>query len=74
MWVEIKLYSSMTATLEVCEWSGARPGRTLPPGKTRYSFSGGWVVPSFGLDGAEIIVSISFQSWTLQPVSSRYTD
>ena len=28
----------MTAALEGGEWSAARPGRTLPPGKTRYSF------------------------------------
>jgi len=28
-------YTSMTAALEVGEWSAARPGRTLPPGKTR---------------------------------------
>ena len=26
----------MTAALEGGEWSAARPGRTLPPGKTRY--------------------------------------
>jgi len=26
----------MTAALEGVEWSAARPGRTLPPGKTRY--------------------------------------
>jgi len=26
----------MTAELEEGEWSAARPGRTLPPGKTRY--------------------------------------
>ena len=26
----------MTAALEAGEWSAARPGRTLPPGKTRY--------------------------------------
>ena len=30
------LYSSMTAALEGGEWSAARPGRTLPSGKTRY--------------------------------------
>jgi len=35
-WVEVYLYSSMTATLEVSEWLAARPGRTLPPGKSRY--------------------------------------
>jgi len=28
----------MTATLEGGEWSAARPGRTLPLGKTRYPF------------------------------------
>jgi hypothetical protein len=37
-WVEVKHYSSMTAALEEGEWSAARPGRTLPPGKTRYPF------------------------------------
>ena len=35
-WVEVYLYSSMTAALEGSEWSAARPGRTLPPGKIRY--------------------------------------
>ena len=28
----------MTAALEGGEWSAARPGRTLTPGKTRYPF------------------------------------
>ena len=28
----------MTAALEEGEWSAARPGRTLPPRKTRYPF------------------------------------
>ena len=28
----------MTAAVEVGEWSAARPGRTLPPGKIRYPF------------------------------------
>jgi len=28
----------MTTALEGDEWSAARPGRTLPPGKTRYPF------------------------------------
>ena len=28
----------MTAALEGGEWSAARPGRILPPGKTRYPF------------------------------------
>jgi len=41
----------MTAALEGDEWSAARPGRTLPPGKTRYPFTGGWVGPTAGLNG-----------------------
>ena len=28
----------MAVALEGGEWSAARPGRTLPPGKTRYPF------------------------------------
>ena len=44
----------MTAALEGGEWSAARPGRTLPPGKTRYPFTGGWVGPRAGLDGRKI--------------------
>jgi len=28
----------MTAALEGCEWSAVHPGRTSPPGKTRYTF------------------------------------
>jgi len=34
-WVELQLYSSMTAALEGGEWSAARPGRTLSHGKDR---------------------------------------
>jgi len=40
----------MTAALEGGEWSAARPGRNLPPGKTQYPFIGGWVGPRAGLD------------------------
>jgi len=34
----------MTAALEGGEWSAARPGRILPPGKTRYPLlqKAGW--------------------------------
>ena len=35
-WVEVYFYSCMTSALEGGEWSAARPGRTLSPGKTRY--------------------------------------
>jgi len=64
----------MTATLEGGEWSAARPGRTLPSGKTRYPFYrrlGG----RQGRPGrAENIVPTGIRSRTVQPVVSRYTD
>ena len=43
----------MTTALEGGEWSPARPGRILPPGKTRYHCTGDWVGPRAGLDRAE---------------------
>jgi len=44
----------MTAALEGDEWSAARPGRTLHPGKNLYLFTGGWVGPRTGLEGQKI--------------------
>ena len=56
------------------EWSTARPGRTLPPGKTGYPFYrrlGG----SQGRSGrAEYLVPTWIRSRTVQPLASRYTD
>ena len=50
-WVEVYvIYSSMTAALEGGEWSAARLGRTLPPGKTRYPFYRRLGRPQTGLD------------------------
>jgi len=64
----------MTAALEGGEWSAARPGRTLPPGKTRYPFYrrlGGHQ----GRSGrAENLVPAGIRSRTVQPVVSSYTD
>jgi len=64
----------MTEELEGGEWSAARPGRTLPPGKTRYPFYrrlGG----SQGRSGrAENLVPTGIRSRTVQTVVSRYTD
>jgi len=37
-------------------------------------FTGGWVGPRPGLDGAENLVPIGIRSGTVQPVVSRYTD
>jgi len=64
----------MTAALEGGEWSAARPGRTSPPGKTRY--------PLYRrLDGAqgrsgraENLVPTGIRSQIVQPIVSRYTD
>ena len=64
----------LDAALEGGEWSAARPGRTLPPGKTRYPFYrrlGG----SKGRSGrAENLVPTGIRSRTVQPVVSRYTN
>ena len=55
-------------------WSAARPGRNLPPGKTRYPF----YRRLGGLQGrsgrAENLVPTGIRSRTVQPVVSRYTD
>ena len=64
----------MTAALEEGEWSAARPGRTSPPGKTRY--------PLYrrldGLRGrsgqVENLAPPGFDPRTVQPVVIRYTD
>ena len=57
----------MTLALEGGEWSSARPGRTLPLGKTRYPFYrrlGG----SQGRSGrAENLVPTGIRSQTVQP-------
>jgi hypothetical protein len=58
----------MTATLERCEWSAAWPGRTLPPGKTRYPFYrrlGG----SQGRCGRAENISTGIRSRTFKPVA-----
>ena len=63
----------MTAAIEGGEWSAARPGRTLPPGKTRYSF----YRRLCGLQGrsgrAENLVPTGIRSRIFQPAVSRYT-
>ena len=59
----------MTTALEGGERSAARPGRTLPPGKTRYSF----YRRLGGLQGrsgrAENLVPTGIRSRTVQPVA-----
>ena len=64
----------MTAALEGGEWSAARPGRTLPPGKTRYPFYRMLGGPQGRSGRAENLVPTGIRSRTVQPVASRYTD
>ena len=73
-WVEVQLYSPMTAALEGGEWSAARPGRTLPPGNIRYPFyrSLGGPQGRYGL--VENLVPTWIRSRIVQPVVGRYTD
>jgi len=69
-WVD----SSMTATLEGGELSAARPGRTLPLGKTRYPLYRRLGGPQGRSGRAENLVPTGIRSRTVQPLVSRYTD
>jgi len=64
----------MTAALEGGEWSAARPGRTLPPGKTWYPFYRRLGGPQSRSGRAENLVPTGIRSRTVQPVVSRYSD
>jgi len=59
----------MTAALEGCEWSAARPGRTLPPGKTRYPFYRRLGEPQGRSGRRENLVPTEIRSRTVQPVA-----
>ena len=59
----------MTAALEGSEWSAARPGRTLFPGKTRYPFYRRLGGPQGWSGQAENIVPTGIRSRTVQPVA-----
>ena len=56
------------------EWSAARPGRTLLPGKTRYPFYRRLGGPQGRSGRAENLVPTGIRSRTVQPVVSRHTD
>ena len=64
----------MTAALEGGEWSAARPGRTLRPGKTRYPFYRRLGGPQSRSGRVENLIPTGTRSRTVQPVVSRYTD
>jgi hypothetical protein len=55
--------------------SASRPGRFLPPGKTRYPLYGRLTAPQ-GPSGQmwKISPPPGLAHWTVQPVASRYTD
>ena len=63
----------MTAALEGGEWSAARPGRTLPPGKARYLLYRRLGGPQGRSGRAENLAPPGFDPRTVQPVVSRYT-
>jgi len=57
------------------EGSASRPGRSLSPGKTRYTLYRGWVGPRAGLDRCgKSRPQPGFDPRTVQPVVSSYTD
>ena len=64
----------MTAALERGKWSAARPGHTLPPGKTRYPFYRRLGGPQGRSGRAENLVPTGIRSRTVQPIVSCYTD
>ena len=59
----------MTVALEGGEWSAARPGYTLPPGKTRYPFYRRLGGPQGRSGRAENLVPTGVWSWTVQPIA-----
>ena len=59
----------MIAALEWGEWSPARPGRTLPPGKTRYPLYKKLGGPKGRSRRAENLVPTGIRSRTVQPYS-----
>ena len=59
----------MTAVLEGGEWSAARLGRTLLPGKTRYPFYRRLGGPQGRSGRAENLVTTGIRSRTVQPVA-----
>ena len=58
----------MTMALEGGEWSAARPGRTLPPGKTRYQLHRRLGALQGRSGRAENLAPPGFDPRTVQPV------
>jgi hypothetical protein len=64
----------MTAALEGGDWSAARPGRTLPPGKTRYPLYRRLGGPQGRSGREENLVPSGIRSRIVRPLASRYAD
>ena len=64
----------MIASLEVGEWSAARPGRTLPPGKTRYPLYRRLGGPQDRSGRAENLVPTEIRFRTVQPLVAIQTE
>jgi hypothetical protein len=81
-WEEYRYSSTLflTSALEESEGSASRPGRTLPPGKTRYPLYRSTMYT--GLAGTQgrsgevrrMSPPPGFDPRTVQPVGSRYSD
>jgi hypothetical protein len=72
--LQLAVYCTDLQALEKDEWSAARPGRTLPPGKTRYPFYRSLGGPQGRFERAENLVLTGIRSRTVQPVVGCYTD
>ena len=57
-----------------CEWSAARPGRTLPTGKPQCPFYRRLSGPQGRSGRAENLIPTGIRSRTVQPVVDRYID
>ena len=64
----------MTAAVEGGEWSAARPGRTFPPGESRYRFYTKLGGPQCRSERVENLVPTDIRSRIIQPIVSHYTD
>jgi len=64
----------MTAALEGGEWSAARPGHTLAPGKTQYPFYRRLGGPQGRSGQVENFIPTGIRSQTVQPIVSHCTD
>ena len=63
----------MTAALEGGEWSAARPGHTLPPGKTRYPLHRRLGGPRAGRDGRKISSPLLYTIYSMKQRSFERT-